>query len=483
MRASWTRFAPILGLCACGAEAPVGYTPAHSPAGEFTMVIYPQDGRAAIVSKSAGVYYTGWSVATRGTGASTVTLSTPQNQVSYVDAGGVCHSNGGPTCNVSMTGPNKCMVCSNCNACNGMLPTTAPCGTPGTFCAPIQMVSNFGFALPDVVLQLANRATDTRNSITSCTDSSTYAGGQCAQDADNAKKVDSATSSLTSPVAGCSYCYGNRPSLTAATLGLRDAMLPGATSTDKIALRLTNSVAFNIDGLINYATPIIDSVALDDVGVPVSCATINLTNATVTGGGFGPPGACTTTACAVSGIPGSGSVLDFVRQGDNVVFGPIANTTVWSDSSAAAVVGTTMVGSTAKARITAPSTGASVLSNVFNICPPHGPLDHFGLAIGTPAPGTNSTFTFSLVAQDANNMRVTNASGAVTLTMTRNGAMGNAGTFLFVTPNANPANYSWTGADSGGHRFTGGARTGASGSYRITATQGSVTGSVDFTVD
>ena len=483
----WAAISPALFGCGAETPAPVPQRPTQT-AGAFTMMISPMEGRAAIVQQSSAVYYTGWSTATKGTGPSTVTPSTDQNGVSYVDSNGVCRSNMGSLCNVATTGANRCSNCTTCNACNGMLPSMLPCATPGTFCAPSALVSNFSYPLPDVVVQLANRATDMRNSIRSCSDSAFLGGGQCAQDSANAAKVDSSTSSLTSPVAGCSYCYSNRATLTSANLGLRDALLPGASAhnVDKFALNLSNANAFGIDGLIEYAAPTIDSVSIDDVGVPASCATINITNVKVTGGGFGPPGGCMPNGCAVSGIPGSGYVLDFVRQtgmGGGTPFGPIANTTIWSDKAANATLGTTTVGSTCVARITTPSSGTSALSPTFSVCSGHGNLDHFGLVVLTPTPVANGLLTFTLVAQDSNNARVTNTTGAVTLTMTRNGSTMSAGNFVFVTPNANPANYSWVGADNGGHIFTNGARAGMSGSYRITATQGAVTGSVDFTVD
>jgi hypothetical protein len=480
-------FSPALLGCAADAPAPTPQRPTQN-AGAFTMMISPMDGTAVIVSKAAGVYYTGWSSAAQGSGASTVTLHTPQDQVSFVDANGVCHSNGGPSCNVSMTGPNKCMVCTTCNACNGLLPTTLPCGTRGTFCAPIAMVNNFGFALPDVVLQLANHATETRNSITSCSDSATLGGGRCASDPDNARKVDSMSSALTSPVSGCSYCYGNRSALTSANLGLRDAVLPNsqANNTDKLALNLSSDAQFGVDVLVEYPGPTINSVAIDDVGVSATCATINLTNVTVAGGGFGPQGSCTAVTCPVSGIPGSGYVMDFVSQtgmGGGQPFGAMANTTVWSDNTANATLGTTNLGSTSVARITTPSSGTSALSAPFTVCPAHGNLDHFALALLTPNPTANGLITFAVVAQDANGARVANEAGSVALTMMRNGSVYFSGQFVFSTPNSNPASYTWTMMDNGAHNFANGAQVGMPGAYHLTATLGPATGFVDFTVN
>src|SRR5262249_10165743 len=73
--------------------------------------------------------------------ANTVRLSTNPAAVIYKDSNGVCHSN------------NAVVAC----------PAAAPCNNLRTFCAPIQMVSNYTgaagatLALPDVMVQLSQQ--------------------------------------------------------------------------------------------------------------------------------------------------------------------------------------------------------------------------------------------------------------------------------------------------------------------------------------
>lgn len=224
-------------------------------------------------------------------------LWTDQNKVTYVDAGGTCYSNG-------TTGGAGCV---------GLVGT---CAQLNMFCAPIQAISNYAFALPDPVLQVSGPAAN----FTSCVGGASF--GQCSGDAANAHKVDGPTSDLASPTAGCSYCFANS-SLVGTNLGLRDALLPGydatlaALDTVTMAMSLSSSAGFRVNITVSSAAPTLDTPAIallnpteaTPPGPSAVCITPGATSLTVSGTAFGPPAACSAASCPSTGAPGAGYAL------------------------------------------------------------------------------------------------------------------------------------------------------------------------------
>src|SRR5262249_4638078 len=100
-----------------------------------------------------------------------VRLFTDQTKITYVDrANGFCHQNGATTCSFTWG---------------------APCNVAGTFCAPIQVASNYGFPLPDAVIQISNPAGGS-NAATGCEDNTSNQFGLC--HFTGPAKVDASTS-------------------------------------------------------------------------------------------------------------------------------------------------------------------------------------------------------------------------------------------------------------------------------------------------
>jgi hypothetical protein len=256
-----------------------------------------------------------------------VSLFTDQNQVTYVDGTNTCYSNGS-----TFTGD---------PSCGGKLPVGDVCRNQHTFCGPIQMVSALTFgqtvgAMPNVVLQVAPAEMPSSNAVQGCNDqdpagAASSAHGLCAFQ--NATKVDDpTTSNLTSPIPGngvsnfgCSYCYGNQAAAIAAGKpGLQDVVLSGTNAamasinTDKVVLVLQNDTDLNLSFTVRYALPALDpagsQIAYDNAGAPTTCLTRGTSRMTITGGSFGPPGACLTgtppASCPQSGAPGTGYVLN-----------------------------------------------------------------------------------------------------------------------------------------------------------------------------
>jgi hypothetical protein len=440
----------------------------------YRLYIVPEEGRFELVPLAppeyVSVFYTNFAQAPAGSGANTVSLHTSQTMSTYTNSNGVCFSAGG------MGGP-------GCAA----LPAGSPCTNTRTACAIIQAVNNYANPLPDVIVQLANRATDTRNAIQSCGDNG-GAFGQCAANAVDAFKVDSAFSSLTSAVGsgatGCSFCYNNASQLTLPDQeGLRDALLPGAEptamSTDTFLFVLQNDTAFGVDVITHYAQPFLDAnVQLDDEGSVPGCATTGSTRVIATGGGLGPPAACTTTTCLASGAPATGYLLDFQRNGVGIIQPPQGGTVIWSDNRVSGVVtASAMAGGRYGVRVRTPfnTTGVTTNRDAFGLCNNVLAMNHFGVAvIGTPTSG--SDFTFGVVAFDVNNTRVTNYAGTITVTLTPEGSFNFAGAPTYTFP----------ATDRGGHTFTNGGHINATGMHTLSVTDNASptphTGSVTFNV-
>jgi hypothetical protein len=282
--------------------------------------------------------------------AGNVNLFTQQCLITFVDGSGVCHSNGGPcdgTCNVA-TGVGHAAA----------PPAGSPCAQNNTFCGPVQLVSNMVFgtppggtvsAMPDVVVQASNPTI--AGYVLSCTDNATGDFGNCADtttnstNANNPSKVDSpSTSTLSSAITRCSYCYGN-PNLAASRPGLASAVpttansMPNTTfkaiNTDTFAMNLMGSASFGLTFTVRYSTPQFNPTAgtqitLSNSGTPVACATAGTTTVTLNGGGFGPPNSCLSTGqpptCPVSGQPGTQYT---VAIGMTTFTGTVS----WSDSA------------------------------------------------------------------------------------------------------------------------------------------------------
>jgi hypothetical protein len=274
--------------------------------------------------------------------ANTVKLSTNQTQVTYKDSNGICHSNG------------AIITC----------PATQPCSNTHTFCAPIQMVSNYGAGgpprvLPDVIIQAAQN-NNLANHINGCQDTTnnTSGGSFGLCHAVGNVKVDAASSNVTSPIPGqptamppsfgCSYCYGNPAAAGAANLpGLADGVTTGlnatlsAVNTDTFALALQNDANHSITITVRSAQPSFDvrPISMTTSGRPAACATASQTIVTVTGGGFGLSNPCLASippaSCPPSGAPAPGYDIRFVAPGGATVSG--TNVT-WSDTSVTATI-------------------------------------------------------------------------------------------------------------------------------------------------
>jgi len=443
------------------------------------MLVDPQKGTFDLVPLAppdyVSLFYTNFATAPSGTGSNTVTIALNQTMSTYTNSSGVCFSGG------AMGG-------AGCSA----LPANSPCRNLRTACGIVQATNNFANPLPDVVVQLSNRAADTRNSVVSCGDSN-GAFGQCASNAANANKVDSAsTSSITSAIGsgstGCSFCYNNASQVGSNT-GLRDALLPGsepaALSTDTWLFVLTNDNAFGVDIFTYYARPYLEpSVTLDDGGITPSCATRAGTIITGTGGGMGPPNGCSTSSCPSSGTPASGYIVDFVQSNNTAIIIPAApNSVTWSDNQVSAAIDITANQNQSYAmRVRTPlnTAGVTTASPAFSVCQGSGAIDHFAISIqGNPRAGRVMTFT--VVAEDNQNRRIGNYTGTITVSISPDGSLNFSGApnYTFTTGNGG-------GFDNGSHKFTNGATPTNSGSHTISVTDNAMnphTGSVTFNVN
>jgi hypothetical protein len=450
----------------------------------YLMEVHPMEGRVELIALAPPPWvplnYSSWAIATSGTGANTVTLHTPsQNSVTYTDGTGVCHSNG-------TTGGGGCGA------------RAGACLNNHTFCAPVQLTNNFTDALPDVILQAANNASDTRNAITACGDGGDkgqcFSQGTCnnadpTQSSGNAAKVDCANSALSSPVGsgstGCSYCYGNAGAITGGSNdGIRDVVLngvaPGNLSLDTLALVLSNDNSFGVTLTANYDTPFMDqTVTLDESGTPVTCATPGFTNVTATGGGFGPPAGCTNSNCQpLSGGPFNSSyIMDFVKNGGTPIFS--ATNVVWSDNKVQGIVSSSATGQGSfGVRIRTPfnTTGVLTSPTAFQLCQGGGDLDHFNVTV-SGNPQRNHNYTFTVVAIDTTGGLKSNFTGTITMTISEQ---------KFNTSGTTTETYTFVAADNGSHRFTNEAFSAVAGTHTISVTDNATptphTGSVTYNV-
>jgi len=438
----------------------------------YRMLIDPQKGTFDLIPLAppeyVSVFYTNFAMAPSGTGSNTVRIALDQTMSTYTNSAGVCYSGG-------VVGGAGCAA----------VPVGSPCRNLRTACAIVRAVNNFSEPLPDVIVQLANRATDTRNSIVSCADNGI---SQCAANPNNARKVDSSTSALRSAVGtgatGCSFCYNNASDATVvANPGLRDALLPGAEptgmSTDIFQFVLTNDNAFGVDVITNYARPFAQpQVTLDDLGSTPSCASTGVTLVTASGGGFGPPSGCTAASCPASGTNATGYTVDFVRNDGSVTAVPQPGSVVWSDNAvSAAVSSATMAAGRWGMRIRTPfnTTGVQTAGGAFALCNAVLALDHFGVAVqGNPRAGDD--INFGVVAFDVNNARIKSYAGTITMSLVPEGTFNGGNTYTFI-PQGMP------NPDNGGHKFRNGAHVNVSGSHTLSVTDGmGHTGSTTFMV-
>jgi hypothetical protein len=446
------------------------------------MYVDPQKGTFDLIPLAppdyVSLFYTNFATAPAGSGSNTVSLHTSQTMSTYTNSSGVCFSGG------AMGG-------AGCTA----LAAGSPCRNARTACAIVQAVNNFANPLPDVVVQLANRSTDTRNSVASCGDNG-GAFGQCASNTNNATKVDSSSSSLTSAVGsgstGCSFCYNNASDSTVGSQpGLRDALLPGSEpagmSTDTWMFVLQNDNAFGVDIFTHYATPFLEqsagAVTLDDDGFTPTCVTKSGTTITATGGGFGPPSGCTTSSCPSSGSPASGYTVDFVQSNNGTIVPALSGSVVWSDNSVTAGIdGTAQQNQGYALRVRTPlnTTGVTTSSPAFTVCQGAGAIDHFGVNVqGNPRAGRS--LTFNVVAFDSQNHRVANYTGTITVSITPDGTFNFTGAPSYTFTSGNGGNF-----DNGAHKFQNGVTPTNTGSHTISVTDNAMnphTGSVTFTVN
>jgi hypothetical protein len=444
------------------------------------MYVDPQKGTFDLIPLAppdyVSIFYTNFATAPSGSGSNTVSLHTSQTLSTYTNSMGVCFSGG------AMGG-------AGCAA----LPGGSPCRNARTACAIVQAVNNFANPLPDVIVQLSNRATDTRNRVVSCGDNG-GAFGQCAANTNNANKVDNANSSLTSAVGsgstGCSFCYNNASDATVASNpGLRDALLPGSEpagmSTDTWMFVVNNDNAFGVDIFTHYARPFLQqnagAVTLDDSGFTPSCATKAGTIITAVGGGFGPPSGCTTSSCPSSGSPASGYVVDFL-QSNNMTVVPALNV-VWSDNTVSALIdGTAQQNQGYALRVRTPfnTTGVTTASPAFTVCQGAGAIDHFGVSVQDDA-RVGRNLIFNVVAFDSQNHRVSNYAGTITVSITPDGTLNFAGAPNYTFTTGNAGNF-----DNGAHKFLNGVTPTNRGSHTISVTDNATptahTGSLTFNV-
>jgi hypothetical protein len=443
----------------------------------YRMLVDPQKGTFDLIPLAppdyVSIFYTNFATAPSGTGSNTVSLHTSQTMSTYTNSMGVCFSGG------AMGG-------AGCTA----LPAGSPCRNARTACAIVQAVNNFADPLPDVIVQLSNNASDTRNSVVSCTDNG-GAFGQCNSNANNANKVDNANSTLTSAIGsgstGCSFCYNNASDATVGSNpGLRDALLAGSEptgmSTDTWAFVLTNDNPFGVNIFTYYARPYLEpNVTLSDGGTTPACATTAGTIITATGGGMGPPSGCTTSSCPASGTPATGYIVDFVQSNMTSIIIPAAPGSVtWSDNTVSAQIDTTAnqnQGYAMRVRTPLNTTGVMTSSPAFSVCQGAGAIDHFGVSVqGNPR--RNQAMTFTVIAEDASNRRIPTYAGTITVSISPDGTLNFTG----------QPNYTFTVGqggtfDNGSHKFTGGATPTASGQHTISVTDNmGHTGSVSFSV-
>jgi hypothetical protein len=368
--------------------------------------------------------------------AGTVKLFTNQTQVTFKDSAGVCHSNG------------MIVTC----------PTSGPCANFLTFCAPIQMVSNYNFgatfgALPDVVIQLS-QLNNLANRVLGCQDDGTSSFGLCHATGPN--KVDSASSNLTSPITGnpgganptfgCSYCYGNKSRATGLNMpGAADAVMSNGLSatkrllnTDLFALLLMNEQNHGVTITVRYTLPAFDQpgsqITLKNGVNPVACASPGVTQVTVTGGGFGPPNECFTSLnqCPTSGTKAAGFDLTFPLRG---ALGRAAATGVsWSDTSVSGIMPFTAAAGAAQ--VAAP-TGTGATNDSVATCS----ATHLRVVVPAGCHAAGSSVAVTVTALDQFNNTVPSYAGTVHFTSSDVGA-------------TLPADYTFTNNDSGAHTFS-----------------------------
>jgi hypothetical protein len=314
--------------------------------------------------------------------AGMIALWTDPTKATYHSYAGTCTSNGAPI---------------NCNT------LTPPCSNPGTFCAPIQMVSNVTFgqaagAIPDVILQLA-QSNNLANRIVGCQEDDAYTLGVCATAGMNCDKVDSPFSNLISPISGdsttspptypCSFCYANHVQAADVGLtGLDTALVNGLDPTLKpvftnvLALSLQNDQPHGMTITVRYGVPTFAAPAkqlrLDDVGVAAACATPGTTGITIEGGAFGPPApclaaspptdcplSCSTTTC--SQVAAAGYSIMF--RNTSTMADTAGTPTFWSDTEVRATVPASLPRGQTFLGVVETPTGSQSTNVTFTTCP------------------------------------------------------------------------------------------------------------------
>ena len=259
-----------------------------------------------------------------------VRLHSDQSKVTYCNALGACNT-AGSTVTVS----------------------SAPCNGSQVFCAPLTLVSNFAYALPNVIVQItsAGQPTDAGQTVLSCLDPS-GALGLCASGptADQNKVKSGSTTTYTGAIGSypndCSYCYGNASQAASASPGQLHAVLPGLYpngllyNTDTVALQLAHDDRFFVVFNVLYTTPNFISGAEVGATTAVSytnpgmsggkpCAVAGVSQVTLAGQGFGPPDQCFQQglSCPTSGQPHTGYSVTLPTSGTVA-----AAATSWSDT-------------------------------------------------------------------------------------------------------------------------------------------------------
>jgi hypothetical protein len=222
-------------------------------------------------------------------------------------------------------------------------PTSGSCSTPGRFCAPIRVTSNYASPLANVVLQLS-QASDDQNQVDGCDDQSdALTSGLCALGQASVDAPDSNLSSPITPSVGypCSYCVGNA-GLAAAQAGfegLATTLLPGLlpvlgqVNTIHVELALANDNDMGVDFSLRTTQPALSaSQAQLEVSSPIGKRCTRAGDGSsliVRGHGFGAPAPCwenPASSCPSSGEPADGhmlladgQLLDVVSWADHAV--------------------------------------------------------------------------------------------------------------------------------------------------------------------
>jgi hypothetical protein len=250
--------------------------------------------------------------------AGTLTMSTDQDTVSYVQDG-FCYHNG------------QVDTVADCIA--GGVITLDVCAEDRTFCGEVQALWNGADPLSNPILDVANPIGLQEPPVTGCVNDAAdgNASGLCATSAPD--KINPDKSTFVPAIAGgaaagleaCAYCYGNAATATSLALpGLRDALLPGSSptvaqiNTTTLALRIGSSSSFDVSLTMYGATPRLGlasaQIALADAnGGALACVPAGGARVLVRGGGFGLPDECgqgdPPASCPVVGTPTAGTAM------------------------------------------------------------------------------------------------------------------------------------------------------------------------------